>query len=278
MRPEDLLYEFEAIPDAPPGPAAAAAAAEPAVEPAPAPAGAEAVEPETIEEPEAEPTEEEMQEALREFIRDEWYALQASQGGASQGPIPGATPGPMVGGYQYGDPNAPFDWSQVDPYAEDFGQQIGTGIEQTIIRAMGAYMAPIAGSVAAQQAQAEAERGQELVSDMIEAELTSGPDLTDEAKPLVEPLAESLMPSIAQRYGNHPRAAEMAIREAATILRNIENAAATRGVTQHTNQIANLETAPPEPPPAGAQAAVPATAPAAPLDPRSLASKYGSGR
>lgn len=285
MRPQDLLYEFETTPEAP-APAGAAAvseaiAASQAAEPEPQPAGTPA-EPVAAGEPPAEPTEEEMQDALREFIRDEFYAMQQGMGAPEPPPgIPGATPGPFAvgpgnGAPPGGFPGGTFDWSQVDPYDETFGQQLGQGIRQELLTIMGGFMAPIAGSMQAERERQQAEHGEQIVQDMIAAELAAGPDLTEGSKAQLYPLAESLMPAIEAKYGQHPRAAEWAIKQAADTLRAIEAEARNAGVAARDNALAGLPPPPPaEPQPAGAAAVVPAAAPSAPLSAGALAAKYG---
>lgn len=140
-----------------------------------------------------------------------------------------------------GDP-AGFDWSQVTPLEDNYGELLGTGIGA----AMKAELAPVyefmdqmrTGQQEAAQAQAE-QVGNERVDGWIADDLTKNGDLGEKAKASIKPLAEQLLPEFAGRYGAGPRAAELAVQKAAQIVRGLVAEARSNGVVAHE---ANLGT------------------------------------
>jgi hypothetical protein len=257
-------------------PAAAAPAA-----PAPAAAASEPADPDG--EPPAAPAQPEFDpDAFQQAVLEEAEALlearlarltppQPGQPGFPGGPIPGATPGPMTA----------FDWSQVDPYSDEFGAQLGQGIQATIQEALVGALSPVTGAIQAQQHAQVIATGEERLQDMMADEIARNGDFAAEedgsqpGRELVIPLAETFLEAAAERYGETPRAAEAAIEHAAQLIRRAEAAAAAKAVAQHANHVATLAGAPAEPGSPGQAAAI-AGRPAVARSPSEIAAAFGT--
>lgn len=115
-----------------------------------------------------------------------------------------------------------FDWGQLDPLDGQFGAQLGAGINNAVQQAL----APVYQALqqmqqgqqtyAAQQAEAE---GNQRIDELIADEATRNGALPEKAMGLVRPLAEQYLPRYAARFGQTPRAAELAIAQAAADIR-----------------------------------------------------------
>jgi hypothetical protein len=166
---------------------------------------------------------------------------------------PGATPGPMSG--QYGPQG--FDWAQVDPYSEEFGSQLGQGIQSTIQQALQGALGPITGALEQAQNEQLLAEGEEALKDMIADEVARNGDFATTTRPdgssfqpgreMARTLTDTFMPEALQRYGNHPRAAEYAVAKASAYVREWESAVKQAGAVQAANHAATLAGAPAEP-------------------------------
>lgn len=179
---------------------------------------------------------------LESFLAEELDARLAAQQYAP--PIPGATPGPMAQG---------FDPTALDPYSEDFGQNLLAAMQGIVQQAI----SPVAQTFEQQAYQAQIAQGEQYAQDIIADALASGADVSDAGKEAIRPFAEAFMPQAVKRYGESPRAAEMAIHMAIDHVRSIEKAAAERALAQHTNYTASLAGAPAGEPGGAPSAAVP---------------------
>ncbi len=128
----------------------------------------------------------------------------------------------------------------------------------------------------AQQAQQEGEqRLQDIIGDDVarNGEFASDPDADRQARDLVRVLAEQQFPTLAERYGQTPRAAEMAISQAAQQVRGLLRTVGQAEVTRHQHHTATLAGAVAEP---GAGGAAVSTVPGRPLTAQQIAAKYGN--
>jgi hypothetical protein len=281
----DLLFTRETTPegggDAGTGEPVAAAEPVAATEPAQAPAepAAEGGEPAPAQAAEPAPWSAD-DPVFRSAVAEEAEAIVGArlaelfqQGGRGFDPaIAGATPGPIGGGE--------FDWTQVDPYSDEFGSQLGQGIEQTLQKALSGALSPMTSAIEqAQTAELEG-RGEEIIKDIIAAEISAGDDLTDESKQILRSVFDPKLEEYAQRYGRAtPREAEMAARDTVAFFRSIEKAAEQRALARHTNHTATLAGARGEPGTgvAGVSGLDTASAAAATLQGRTaLSGKYGT--
>lgn len=229
------LYEYEASVDG----GGEAAAPEPA---------AEAVETEAAEPiVNADPGDEQqgydpaaVEAYIQRELDDRLAALQYGQ--QYDPPIAGATPGPMSGQQ----PANSFDWSQIDPYGEDFGAQLGFGIQQTITQALGDALSPLSSTLQQQAEAAQLAEGEQRAQDII-ADAVNQHHLSAQGQSQIRPLAEQYMNEFVGRYGETPRAAEAAIYKAAQEVAAYETALKAQAVEEYKNQIATLAGAQDEP-------------------------------
>lgn len=236
------LFEYEAVIEA----AEAAPAGEPAGEPSGEPVA------EAAGEPTGDPGAEQLAGGFDESFRSDPRfrdAVAEEAGALLQAqlpryleqylpPAPGAAPAPASG---------QFDWTQVDPYGDDFGAQLGQGIQATIQQALQASLGPVTQTLEHAQQAAALDQGEQVAQDMIADQIARGGDVTDEGKNAIRGLAEAFMPLAVERYGESPRAAEAAIDTAYNTIRQIEQAAAQKAIAQHTNHVATLAGANGEP-------------------------------
>lgn len=133
-----------------------------------------------------------------------------------------------------------FDWGQVDPLDDGFGQHLATGIAAVVQKAVQPLQTMIERLAHPLVAREEAERdatGNERVEGWIADELTRNGAVGEKAKAQIRPLAEALLPEFAEKYGNGPRAAEAATRKAVATIRDLVSEARTAGVQQHEEHI-----------------------------------------
>jgi hypothetical protein len=187
--------------------------------------------------------------AFREFLAGEVNAIlgaQLSRILPPEGYGPAAAPA--------GQPSAPgqgFDWSQLDPFRDDYGAQLGQGIAAAVQQAFSPLMDTIQQREQAAAEAARAEAGEASAQQMMAEALGRGPKLTEKGQALVRPLAETLIPQVQAIYGNSPRTAEVAIEQAIQMVRDLEREAAGMGAEGQQQHLAAL---------AGAPAAAPAQA------------------
>ncbi len=162
-----------------------------------------------------------------------------------QPPVAGATPGPMSGQPPLGGHD--FDWSSASPYEDDFGPKLGAGVQQAVNQAVQAAISPLLQAFTEQQEQREAAEAEQNVQDMIASEIAAHGDIPEGAKEMIRPLAEHLLPDLVRRFGNTPRAHEIAIEKAAAQIRQTLKDAAGQLATQEQNRLATLASAPAEP-------------------------------
>jgi hypothetical protein len=185
--------------------------------------------------------------AFREFLAEEVNAIlgaQLSRILPPEGYGPTAAPA--------GQPSDPgFDWSQLDPYADDYGTQLGQGIAAAVQQAFSPLMDTIQQREQAAAEAARAEAGEENAQRMVAETIGRGPKLTAKGEKLVRPLAETLVPQVQAIYGNSPRTAQVAIEQAHQMVCDLEREAAGMGADGQQQHLAVL---------AGAPAAVPGQA------------------
>lgn len=248
------LYEFETAIDAGGG-----GGGEPTGEPvgdleaAAPPVEAAAAEPELL-------TREEFDARLQDEL-DARIAALYQQPQQFEPPIPGATPGPM-------------QLPEFDPFDAESVQAYNDARDQRLLAQIQATIAPVTQTFEQQQQAAQMAAGEAYAQDIIADALSSGEDVTDIGKEQIKPIAERFMGDAVQRYGETPRAAEYALRQAVDAVRAIEKAAAERALAQNANHLAGLAGAPPvEPGTAGIAGIVPGQ-PAKYQTPDELVRKY----
>lgn len=130
------------------------------------------------------------------------------------------------------------------------------------------------------RAQAETiQEGEQRIQDMIADDVSRNGDFPVDpdtgkspAKELIRPLADLLFNDVAATYGATPRAAEIAVSKAATLVREIVDLGRKTGVTEHINRNAELAGANRQP---GAGAVGLTTRPEGPRKPGELARQFG---
>ncbi len=146
--------------------------------------------------------------------------------------------------YDYGQQQGPpqdFQAPQIDPFAENFGEQLAGYIGQAVQQSL----APLAEWQYGQQLSEAEERAYDILEDIASRE---GDFMQkDQAFAAARALANSYMPEEAQRYGWGPQAAEAAIARAAADVRAYETAVREAAIQQYNNQIARLDGAGREP-------------------------------
>ena len=168
-----------------------------------------------------------------------------------------------------------YDWSQIDPYGEDFGSALGAGLRAEIAAALGQTLGPVTQTLEQAQEAARMEQGEQYAQDMIADVITRKGDISEQGKSMLRFQAEQFMPDAVARYGETPRAAEMAINQAYDTIAAYEKSVRESAVQQHANHVATLAGVPAEPGSAG----IASTLPGQPMryqTPDELVRKYGS--
>jgi hypothetical protein len=222
----------------------------PAPEPTPAP---EATAPETPAEPEAPESDSDDEGWSLEDLA--WEVSRLMQ----QNQQPQQQPQQQLQFPQFQQPQLP----ELDPYDPEsvvrYIEARDALRDAQFQAALDQRFQPIASTLEATQEQQIMERGEQRAQDMIQDNISRNGEFSagQESVTLTRQLAETLMPAAVERYGEHPRAAEAAIEQAANIVRQIEKAAGEAAVAKHTNRTATLAGAPSEPPQSGVAAATP---------------------
>jgi len=261
------LYEFEAVADG--GDVGGGEPAEAAVEaPVEAPVAQGDPGDEQPEVAEAGFTPEQ-QSAIAEEVAAIVQAQMAQYQQPFQPPIAGATPGPMSG-----QPPV-FDWTQIDPYGEDFGSALGAGLRAEIAAALGETLGPVTQTLEQAQEAQRLEQGEQYAQDMIADVITRKGDISEHGKSMLRFQAEQFMPEAVARYGETPRAAEMAINQAYDRVAAYEKELRESAIQQHANHVATLAGVPAEPGSSGIASTIPGQ-PAKYQTPDELVRKWGS--
>lgn len=129
----------------------------------------------------------------------------------------------------------------IDPFADDYPQQLAAYVSQTVQQAIQ--------PVSEWQYQQQLSEAEERALDIIEDDVSRNGEflLGERAFDGVRALANSFFAEEAQRYGNGPKAAQTAIYRAAATWREYEKELAQKAIEQHTNQLTTLSGAPREP-------------------------------
>lgn len=276
------LVEFETVADAggnagapagsDPSPTAPAAPAATAPTGSPAEGGEPVTPPAGATEPAPAWSPEQLQgdPGFRDFIAQE--AAQIAEQRLSALLEQFSTAEPAAGQGQ--DPNAGL--AALDPFSDDFGQALDQRFE-TMLARVEQMVGQVAQPLQQQMQQANVAEGEQRIQDMIADDVARNGDFPrapgeteSKAQQLVQPLAEVMFNDIAARYGNTPRAVEIAIQQASATVRGIIAEAGAAAIAEHTNRLAGLAGAHGEPA-AGAVGAqgVPDT-----LDPGEITRRY----
>lgn len=125
--------------------------------------------------------------------------------------------------------------------------------EERIVSRMQEMFNPIQQTFAQQQEASVIAEGEQRLQDILaddvarNGEFASDPTADAEARELVRTLAENMFSEIADRYGQTPRSAEIAMTRAAERVRGLLKTAGGAAVSQTQNQLATLATAHGEP-------------------------------
>lgn len=145
----------------------------------------------------------------------------------------------------------------LNPWDENFGDNLDARFQQ-FEQLLNTGLERLAAPLAAREQAEIVEEGNQRLQDMAADEIARNGDFaadpeTNETpgKQLVRPLADLFFPAIAEKYGPTPRAAAIAIDQAAGIVRQIEANAAKVALAKETNRLSTLAGANGEPAVAG---------------------------
>ena len=142
------------------------------------------------------------------------------------------------------DDNSDYEYEQpldfeLDPFSDDYGQQLAQLIAQSQQSTMQQIQQLLSPLLSQHEAAADAE-GQQRIKDII-ADITNREgDLTNEGKGAVESIAPLFLEQFENTYGPGARAAEMALGQAAKVIRSIETSAATKAVERYKNELSTI--------------------------------------
>lgn len=125
--------------------------------------------------------------------------------------------------------------------------------ENALVQQIGQMFQPLQQTFEQQREQAVVAEGEQRLQDILaddisrNGEFASDPQADSQARDLVMTLASQMFPDVAQRYGETPQAAEIALTRAATQVRGLLRSASGAAVTQTQNQLATLANAHGEP-------------------------------
>lgn len=188
------------------------------------------------------------------FTRDDYETLQQQQEQLSQG-LAYIASSLQNGQQRTPEPQAGPELPQLDPFAEDFAEQLAyrdQAIMQQVVSALRQEIAPL---TQFQQQQQLAE-GEELAYDILADNVSQFGEFVeqDTAFEQARALANVFLEEEAERYGMGPRAGEAALVRAANAIRERDNALSQAAVEKYKNELAGLSGAPAEPAAAGAGA------------------------
>lgn len=180
----------------------------------------------------------EMQAEL-EHMRQQYVQLAAQLEAGTQQPQAAAAP------------SGAFDPSRL---VDEFGQlnpaalvELLTAQQQGLAQFVDQRFQQIQEPIAAQQQAAAVAQGEERLTSMLADDIARNGDFPrapgateSKAQQLVKPLARVLFPQVQERFGATPRAAEIAMSRAASMVREIINEAQTAGANAETNRLAVL--------------------------------------
>lgn len=146
---------------------------------------------------------------------------------------------------QYGQNDETEDGEfQLDPFADDYGQNLQGMIQQNNQQLLGQIQQIVAPLMQNMEQQAS-EEGQQLLRDALADVTTRTGDFhSDKGKAAAEKVFDLYKNDAAQRYGVSNRALEYAAGQAASFVREIEQAAWEAGRESYKNERATLVNAP----------------------------------
>lgn len=123
---------------------------------------------------------------------------------------------------------------QIDPFADDFGEQLAGYVTQAVQQSL----APVMDWQHGQQMSDAEERALDILEDIVSRE---GEFINKEqSSEFIRAYANVLMPDMAQRHGYGPQAAEAALEQAAKTYRALEQSVGTAYHEQQMNLLTNL--------------------------------------
>lgn len=163
---------------------------------------------------------------------DEWLETQqllrslANPTGAQQPTTPGAQQAPSF---------------EIDPFDDGFGEQLVNVFGELLDAKLGERLGPIQARQAYEERQESEQRAKDILADY------SSQIGTEFDTSVARTLAEPLLAASFERYGVTPRAAEMALHQAADQLIAHDKAVAERAVNEYKASLERLSQAPTEP-------------------------------
>lgn len=142
---------------------------------------------------------------------------------------------------EYEEQEQPFQLPEIDPLDDNFGQTLYDVIGQAVQQ----HIAPVMEWQQSQQTAEAEERALDILGDIASRE---GEFFEQETTfKLARDIANGFMPEAAQRYGFGPKAAEVALGQAAKLLRDYQDAIGKAYYERQMNQLTTLSGATREP-------------------------------
>jgi hypothetical protein len=149
-----------------------------------------------------------------------------------------------------GDQNAQQQVDQItgdlNPWDDNFASSLDQRF-QSLEQKIGGMIDQVTAPLQAREQQEIVQEGEQRLQDIMADDIARHGDFPVDpetgksaAKELVRPLADILFPEIAARYGNNPRAAEIAISKASGLLRAVGAEYGKAALAEHVNRNAKL--------------------------------------
>jgi hypothetical protein len=155
----------------------------------------------------------------------------------------------VLGPAAAGEPTATPGLGALDPLSETFGQDLQRLLaseREATINEMRTMFSSIQAPLEAREQEAAIQRGEDKLAGMLDDNISrlgdfpADPETGRSAKELVRPLADVLFPAIAELLGQTPRAAELAIEQAAQMVRDMGAMYARQGVNRETTRLSAI--------------------------------------
>lgn len=138
-------------------------------------------------------------------------------------------------------------------FVDEFGQfdpeafaRFQMARDQALLGVLDERFQQVSAPLAAQQEAALVAEGEQRLTDILvdninrHGEFASDPEADRQARAMVRTLADQLFPEVAERFGNTPKAAEVAMSRAADQVRGLLGSVAGAGAAQAANRLATL--------------------------------------
>lgn len=162
----------------------------------------------------------------------------------------------------------------LNPLNDDFGANLIQVMQQVVQQAV----TPIGDTIRQQQDAAVAQRGEQRISEIIDADVAANgafaaePDVDQQARQTARDLALAYLPQMEQRWGQgNPRAAEAALQRSLQSVRALSRAQQQAGAQQNVDDLQRIAGAPAS---AGGGGGTVISMPPAPRTPDDLMAKF----